>query len=493
MATRSGTALFSLLLLACSTTAFVACRAAPDDPGIVRLDATPVPAELYLATFPKQEPQRQNLCGRGNQDLFAKWYCRASKPSVGGLEDLLVGLKLKDPANPFSMQFAMTAHSTSLVGRNTSSLNPRVVIFTPVVFGDTPVATDGTTTGGATGSTAGFLTLGFARGSHLVEIAAFDPAKQDINFYLLQYGKNCDPDCDNAELFTPETETHWTSLTVYGDPDLKNTPLDCLQCHQPAGLGTRRILRMQERQFPWTHWFFPRFEDGSAPPQDTASGVAQPPAGTFVDLVGEFTAAHPGEGYGGVPADMIFSSSPPSLEQLVESNGYADQPNEFIGSTIESEGRGPTWLGIYANALAGSAISVPSYKADPFDPFLLGLATTRYLAVKSGMPGSVPNMSALYADRDFGDLGFRAADSAKTGIDVVQHRCAGCHSGKFPGISRNNFDVHQFPGQLSPAERALVLARIRLDAANPKRMPPAQFSDLTEAQIGMIETSLGAK
>ncbi|HVO31037.1 MAG TPA: hypothetical protein VMV18_09885, partial [bacterium] len=510
MANRSKTALLSVLLLASSTVAFVACHPAADDPGIARLDSTPAPADAWFAGLPMQEAQRAVLCGRNNQDQFATWYCAgATAPKITRLEDLLVGLKLKDPANPFSMQFAMNSNSMSLVGRNTSVLNPRVIIFTPVPFiNGTPATPDAAGAipapePTASTNTSGYLALGFARGSHLVEIASFDPAKQDINFYLVRYGKSCDPSCPNSELFTPATERDWTSVTVYGDPDIRNTPLDCLSCHQPAGTGTKRILRMQERQFPWTHWFFAQFEGGGPTPEGgtnggSSGGVAAdvapgPGPGQFVDLAAEFMAAHPNEEYGGVPANMITSSFPPGLEQFVEANGFADQPNEFNGSAIESEGRGPTWLSIYGNATAGFAISVPSYKVDPSDPLLLSLATQRYLDAAQGKPAVVPNMSALYPDRDFGDLGFRASDSAKTGTDVVRHRCGTCHSGKFPGISKNNFDVRQFPNGLSATERALVLDRIRLDDSNPRRMPPAQFSDLTEAQKRMIETSLGAR
>ena len=286
---RSKTAFLSVVVLTASTSAFVACRPAPEDPAVARLDATPVPAEMYLAGMPEQEVQRANLCARGNQDDFSNWYCaKKIAPDIHNLEDLLEGVKLKDPANPFSMQFAMNSHSTSVVGRNTSALNPRVVIFTPAVFtnapGESPNIPGGTTTSST--NTSGFLALGFARGSHLVEIASFDHVRHDINFYLIHYTKSCDPSCPNSELFTAETESHWTSVTVYGDPDIKNTPLDCLQCHEPGGLGTKRILRMQERQFPWTHWFFPAFEGGgptNGAASDVATTPAPAPAGQFVN------------------------------------------------------------------------------------------------------------------------------------------------------------------------------------------------------------------
>ena len=68
--------------------------------------------------------------------------------------------------------------------------------------------------------------------------------------------------------------------------------------------------------------------------------------------------------------------------------------------------------------------------------------------------------------------------------------CGTCHSGLFPGVSRNRFDVHNFPDKLSATERETVLWRIRRPSHDLKRMPPAQFSDLTEQQIESIETAL---
>lgn len=545
---RTRARLLSALLLAGSAT-FVACQPG-DGVSLAGLEETPAPIEGYFAGLPSQpEAQRAQLCARGNQDSFAAWYCAgATAPTVTSLDQLLIALKIKDPANGGFFNFAMNGNSMSLVGRNTSPLNPRVIYFTPAFINDVPVAVGGGTTppdgstttdpssGSGSGSSSGstttspgatptpsptampspvptdaptnpaFLALGFARGSHLVEVAAFDPAKQDINFYLLRYGKSCDPNCGNDELFTDRTERNWTSLTVYADSDLHNTPLDCLVCHEPNGDGTKRILRMQERQFPWAHWFFPNGVfaedppvanggDGGASPSPVPASTSTASAETIgpdpaTEMIQRLITAHP-EGYGDIPADQFFSSAPFLLEELVESNGFFDQPNEFDSVTIENEGRGPTWLGIYQNAIDGNAISVPSYEIDPSDPTLRRVASDRYVNALGGQPGAgFPNMAAIYNPGDLGDLGFQATRAAKTGRDVVAHRCAFCHNGKFPGISRNNFDWRDFPDNLSAGERQAILSRIRLDRADPHRMPPVQFCDLTEHQIELIEASL---
>src|SRR4051812_48763899 len=148
--------------------------AIPDDNGETnaRLD--------YFEMLPKGETQRQDLCARGNNDRLSLWLCGTTPPTITKLDDVLIGLKLKDPANIANMQFAISGHSSSLVMRRTTPLNPRAVILTPA-------------------GTTDYTALGFVRGDHLAEVAAFDPVKQDINFFLIRYEKPCDPDCPNSE------------------------------------------------------------------------------------------------------------------------------------------------------------------------------------------------------------------------------------------------------------------------------------------------------
>lgn len=418
-----------------------------DDTGVTseRLD--------YFEMLPKGGTQLAALCARGNQDRVSKFLCASPTPSIAKLDDLLTGLKLKDPANLANMQFAITGHSSSLVMRRTTPLNPRAVILTPA-------------------GTADYTALGFVRGDHLAEIAAFDPIKQDINFFLVKYEKPCDPDCPNSERYSPETETGWQNVTVYGDQDLKNTPLDCLQCHQPGGISAKRILRMQERVTPWTHWF-----------RNNRPSVA---------LLNEFQAAHPNEDYAGIPANLITNSDPAKLEKLVEGAGFTLQPNEFKTALIEQEGRGPTWLALYANAMAGGAISVPFYMIDPADPAKLAAAATAYKAVIAGTstPDTMPDMTDLFPDVELGDLGFRAGDGATTGAMVVQHRCGTCHNGTFPGVTRNNFVVADFPNNLPAHMRDKILQRISLSKTSRLRMPPTMFSDLSDTQIELIRADL---
>src|SRR5437763_1543258 len=95
--------------------------------------------------------------------------------------------------------------------------------------------------------------------------------------------------CAPGDLLTPAVEKQWRSVSLYEDEDLKNTVFDCRHCHQPNGPSTAKMLRMQERRAPWTHWF---------------RNNANEPGG--VTLVQDFQTAHgKSEDYAGIPAELL--------------------------------------------------------------------------------------------------------------------------------------------------------------------------------------------
>ena len=89
-----------------------------------------------------------------------------------------------------------------------------------------------------------------------------------------------------GDLLTPAVERDWTEVTPYAEEDVENTVLDCRPCHQPAGPGTPKLLRMQEIATPWTHWFFRSSEGGRA-------------------LLADYLAAKGDETLAGMPAALI--------------------------------------------------------------------------------------------------------------------------------------------------------------------------------------------
>lgn len=411
-----------------------------------------VPTHLdYLRGFPTGEDQRAITCGRGNADRFATWYCAAGgAPSITRLEDLIMGLGLGAPNQRL---FAFTGHSSSLVVRKTSSLNPRSIIFSP-------------------DNTPDYATIGFVRGDQFAEIAAFDRTNNRLNFYLVRFTRPCDPDCSNAEKYTAAIESGWTSVSAYGDEDLKNTALDCRQCHQPGGANSPAILRMHELRSPWTHFFR----------NNRNSRV----------LMDDFLRAHPGEDYGGIPANRIRDSDPADLEDLVRAAGFGNQPNEFRGNNINNDNvnvttPNTTWLNLYDRSVRGLEIAVPYFGIDPFDPAKVDAAVAGYRAVVTGQaaPETMPNMADLFRADALAHLGFVAAE----GLDakgIIEHRCGTCHDGRFPGISRDNFRVSDFPDNLTPEMAARIRERMELPDTHHLKMPPVVFSHLTEAQKAMV-------
>src|SRR5690606_12480303 len=148
-------------------------------------------------------------------------------------------------------------------------------------------------------------------------------------------------------------ERDWKGITIYDDEDLKNTLLDCRHCHQPDGPGTPMMLRMQELEDPWTHWFR----------SDRPGGLT---------LMQDFFRAHgTEEDYGGIPAALIPKADGLALEDLVKGQGFEDQPYGLNSRVIEDEveassrqqpeintppGQSRTWEGLYERAMRGEFI-----------------------------------------------------------------------------------------------------------------------------------------
>ena len=235
-----------------------------------------------LEGLPKGEDQMKNLCSRGQLDAVTNAFCKEKK-TVTSISEVLeaIGLGFKDRSvngdngingNP---QFAISGHSSSLVAREVSAINPRVFIMPP--------------TPGQPLRIPGYAIATFVRGERFLEIAAEDPNSKKLTLYLLKFDLPCDAtkSCKFGDILTPASEKGWTGFSVYDDEDLKNTLADCRHCHQPGGPSSKMILRMQELKDPWTHWFR----------NDRPGGVA---------LIKDFLNAHgEKEDYGGIPATLI--------------------------------------------------------------------------------------------------------------------------------------------------------------------------------------------
>lgn len=438
------------------------------------------------AVFPgiaKGAEQLRQLCARTGQDKVRKVFCGTTPPQIKSLVELqrAIGLGIVNPDLVGRRQngmggnaaFTFTGASSSLVGRYSSAINPRLIMFSPPTGEIIP----------------DMVALAFVRGEQFVEIAARDPVTGQMNFYLVRFEQACNqlPEgCSIGELLTPGIEKNWTSLTVYEDIDVQNTIMDCRHCHQPDGEGTPKILRMQELKSPWTHFFR----------DNTASQV----------LLRDFYAAHgQTEDFAGVPAAMIESSDPARLEQLVRNHGFGNQPNVFPSAVIEHElsktgekniasapglGRSDTWQGLYDRFVKGEFIAPPYFAIRVTDPDKLASMTASYQAYRAGKISAkmLPDLRNVLLDTGLRDMGFMAK-AGLSGRELLLNACAQCHNAKLPqNISRAKFDVDL--SKMSREAKNAAIERIRLSPDDVKLMPPTRFRTLTAAEIELLAAEL---
>jgi len=273
-------------------------------------------------------------------DRITNRFCQDAKPggvipTPRSLKELLVllGLDFKDPAGGNGVGgnpgFAILGHSSALTARKVSSITPTAFVFTPLLpDGKPPVD---------------YLFLAFDPGESFVEVASFSPADQAVNFYLVMFDKDCAKTaagCGPNDLLTPNQVTGWSNLRIYESTTaLNNTIADCRQCHLGNGrdvpdTGDKLILRMQEIEPPFTHWFSSRTTGGGA-------------------LLADFHAAHgTTEDYGPIPAALVDKSDPELMAKFIAAAGFADQPNVFHSAAIEAE--------VAASAVQQPAVNLPA-------------------------------------------------------------------------------------------------------------------------------------
>jgi len=413
-----------------------------------------------LGELPAREDQYRALCGQPRQDSFFLSVCGAQRPEIPDLASLirLVGLDQ-------NRAFALTGNSTSLVKASVSAVNPRAILFPRVDEALTKLPQ--------------LTALTFVRGEPFVEVVSRDLSSGELNFYLLSFERACDykGGCDLASRLTDEIEHGWTSYSIYSEQDLENTALDCLSCHQPAGHGTSKILRMQELENPWLHWFPQRFV------QRTDSDRI---------LTAQFLEAHALDSqYAGIPISSIASGlddgSGAQLEALIVAEGHAEQPNVF-DPRIEAEAKAgevsPTWLAQYELALKGEAISVPYPRVDVTDPARRGQAVLSYLDVVSGVAGrdTLLDLRDAFSQDALEKLQL-VPQPGMDGRGVLVQMCSRCHDGRGnPAISRNAFNVRTLD-DMSRAEKDTAISRLLEPASSPLKMPPWRAGSLTQEAL----------
>lgn len=399
------------------------------------------------------------------RDLF----CGDAPQKITGLTELQAALHVGTEDIGGLRGLSLTAHSTAVAARSVSAINPRVLSFQL----DQPLAG------------AELVVVAFVRGEQTVEMVVRDRQSAELQFYLLKYRQACNEEpegCLPGDLLTPVTEEGWVEVSLYDEEDLKNTIVDCRQCHQPDGVGTTKLLRMQELKMPWTHWLY----------NSTGGGRI---------LLSDYRAAHGDETYGGMTSERIEWCNPGSLELLVSyANGVPTQPNEFMGKEIEAEvsvsrqqagdtqrpedwllRQSDTWRSAYELAREGQAIPVPYPEIRVTDPDKLAEMTAAYADYRAGSlsRNELPDIRDVFPDDPFARaaMGF----GAEPGLDpqeILVQACGQCHNDRLDQkLSRARFNVDL--DQLSRAQKDAAIERLYLPATDLHAMPPVLVRSLS--------------
>jgi hypothetical protein len=412
-----------------------------------------------LAQFGSREQRYATFCSANKGDAFFKRLCGGVRPRIADMAGLLKLLGLEQ-----NRAFALTANSTSLVAMSVSALNPRIIIFPRIEHDFVPAKE--------------LIAVGFVRGEQFVEIVSGDRSTGELNFYLLSFEQSCNyqpAGCSLADLLTQSIERDWTAYSVFADNELENTSFDCLNCHRPGGVGTKKLLRMQELTSPWLHWFPQRFS------QRTDSDRV---------LMARFQEVHGvDEQYGGVPIPTIVNAldegSGAQLEALVRAEGFADQPNAFdprIGRDLAAQEVHPSWNGLFDKSVRGEAIAVPYPHIEVTDEAKRVAATLSYVSV---VKGEAPRESLLDIREVFSsDAREKLSFVPRPGTDgrtVLLQMCARCHDGRGePSLSRNLFNVKALD-QMQRSIKDLAIARLKEPLET--RMPPWRVGSLSEEAL----------
>lgn len=420
-----------------------------------------------LEALPHGRKQTDEVCARDGDDTVRDAFCSDAPAALGELRDLYRALAVNPETLPNGRTgVSATAHSTGLGLRSVSALNPRV--FT------VRLETEETE----------LLSTAFVRGEQLVELVVRDRVDRELRFYLVGFRQDCNEragGCHNGDLLTPAIESDWREVTLYDESDVRNTALDCAPCHQPDGPDTPKILRMQERAFPWTHWLYQGIEGGLA-------------------LLGDYFAAKGDEVLAGYTATQIRDAHPVGMAQLADFHG-SREPNQFDSALIEQEvresaaarggaqpgdnrvpGESATWRSAYERSLRGEAIAVPYHDVKVTDPDKLARYSDAYREYRAGLiePEELPDLRDVFPDdpEQLAHMGMMTEPGAD-GAQVLLQACGQCHNERLdPNVSRANFRA-DLKG-MSRTEKDLAIERLRLPDDHPLAMPPYRLRSLSD-------------
>jgi hypothetical protein len=420
-------------------------------------------------------------------DVLTKTFCQDVKPggvmpTPHSLADLLVqlGLDFKDPngengvgGNP---GFALLGHSSALTARKVSSMTPTAFVFTPPpADGSKPPA---------------FVFLAFDPGETFVEVASNDPTNDAVNLYIVLFDKACTHaagGCKNKDLLTQNLTTGWSNVRAYESSTLlNNTIADCRECHASPTNDAPLMLRMQEIQPPFTHWFSANTEGGKA-------------------LYADFHKARgAAEDYGPIPAALVDKADPSLMATMITQAGFGDQPNAFPSAAIEAElkasskmqpwvntppGRSATWQALFDGATAGQFIATPYHDVKVTDPDKLTQMSRAYQDWRAGKIADIPDIRDVFLDDGLREMGFAPREKLD-GQGLLVQMCQQCHNANLDMmITREKFLVDQLD-MMPRAEKDEAIKRLNDGADSRLLMPPTLFRTITDDERNLMIAEL---
>jgi hypothetical protein len=427
---------------------------------------------------PPASPARPNFCARdASADQIRTLFCDAeAPPEIHSLLELqaLIGFdpnkqgytpkEIMDGAYRSGGRARVNyvvalSHSTALSGHVVSALNPRLFLL------------------------SNELVVAYQRGVQRVEIAARTADKSRYNFYLLSFTQACNSaadGCKPGELFTPRVETDWQAVRVQDDEELKNTALDCRQCHARAR-ETPGLL-MRELKAPWTHFFEPLPD---TPPPNPFPGVRSR------DLVEDYMHAKGEEPYGNIPLKSMRTTGGIFLEGTA---GEA-QPLLFDAPKIEQERwpggpetyadppqASPTWEAAYAAFKRGEQLALPFVDNRVADAAKQAALIDAYTRFRNGAleAEALPDLSDIFPDDPLlrARIGLQTEPGASAQEALVQ-ACGSCHNDVLDqAISRARFNIDV--SRLDQHALELAIERIQLPRTAAGAMPPPEARQLDD-------------
>ena len=426
---------------------------------------------------------RANFCGQGGAAPLVDFN------QIKSLKELqsAVGLEFPNIGNSRDANsgangnaaFAITGHSSSLVSKFTSAVNPRAIIFTP-----------------PGNNSDDMVAMGFVRGEQFAELIARDPESGELKFFLVSFTQACNENkddsgakvgCSDTELLTEAIESNWTSITIHEDIDLNNTIADCKRCHEVEVNGQKqKILRMQELEDPWTHFFRDNRDTGN-------------------ELIDEFNAAHQVNGnyveqnFAGIPIEIFTFGDPEDLEDLTRQHSLPNaQPNQFLTEDIidelDAEGTSATWEDTYAGFASGEFIQVPFFRVSVLDPAKKAGLNSMYQNLHANgvdLPKGTKDTAQFFSEEASIGMGLSFSEEDSPELLMIK-ACSSCHNlDRNQNISRARFtfdpaNTEASLLQMGAAELLVAIERLQLPKDHLKLMPPRRSHVFSEAQIAKV-------